>query len=65
GLIPAGATIIQDPVVQYLKSLPAGEKPKPIVAVGTASESLRAIYPLVSGRRKMECLCDSGSQIVS
>ncbi|KAK0218945.1 hypothetical protein IW262DRAFT_1274075, partial [Armillaria fumosa] len=65
GLILAGTTIIQDPVVQYLESLPAGEKLKPIVAVGTVSESLRAVYPLVSGRRKMECLCDSGSQIVS
>ncbi len=36
-----------------------------MVVVALSSQSLRSVYPLVLGRKKLECLCDSGSQIVS
>ncbi|KAK0447490.1 uncharacterized protein EV420DRAFT_1647821 [Desarmillaria tabescens] len=65
GLVPEGLTIISDPVVQYLESIPEGERAKTVVVIASSSQSLRSVYPLVSGRKKLECLCDSGSQIVS
>ena len=65
GLVPEGSTIISDPIVQYLESIPEGQKARTVVVVASSSQSLRSVYPLVSGRKKLECLCDSGSQIVS
>ncbi|KAK0473630.1 hypothetical protein IW261DRAFT_1569718 [Armillaria novae-zelandiae] len=64
GLIPAGSTIIPDPVVQYLESLPMGEKPKPIIAVRTLSEMLRAVYLLVLEEGKWNILSFYNNTIV-
>ncbi len=65
GLVPEGSTIISDLIVQYLESIPEGEKARTVVVVASSLQSLRSVYLLVSGRKKLECLCDSGSQIVS
>ncbi|THV05950.1 hypothetical protein K435DRAFT_789709 [Dendrothele bispora CBS 962.96] len=53
-----------DPVLQYLETLKDGEKPRRVV-VARESESLRTVYPVVGGRGRVECLHDSGSQVVS
>ena len=59
-----GGLVIRDPVVQYLSTLPPGEKPKKIV-VAKESHGLRAIYPLINGVGEVESLLDGSSQIVS
>jgi hypothetical protein len=58
------AYVVGDVVLQYLEALAPEEKPKQIV-VASDSQSLRSIYPLLNGRMHLECLLDSGSQIVS
>ena len=62
--IPKGSLIIGDPVEQYLGSLQPGEMAKKIV-VAPESVGLRAVYPLINGKGKVESLLDGGSQIVS
>jgi hypothetical protein len=62
--IPKGSLIIGDPVEQYLGSLQPGEIPRKIV-VAPESVGLRAVYPLINGKEKIESLLDGGSQIVS
>lgn len=54
-----------DPVVQYLNSLPKGEKSPKTFYMKESSLALRSIYPLVNNARQEEALLDSGSQIVS
>lgn len=51
-------------VLQYLETLAPNEVAKQIV-VASDSQSLRSVFPLVNGRQHVECLLDSGSQIVS
>lgn len=58
------AYVVGDVVLQYLEALSPEEKPKQVV-VASDSQSLRSIYPLLNGRNHVECLLDSGSQIVS
>jgi hypothetical protein len=58
------AYVVGDVVLQYLESVPEDQTPKKIV-VAKDSQSLRSIYPLLNGRIHVECLLDSGSQIVS
>lgn len=73
GLVPQGAIVISDPVVQYLASLPDGVAPRQIFVayadiqrvVGPDSEHLRVVYPLVHGVGELEGIVDGGSQIVS
>lgn len=62
--IPKGSLIIGDPVEQYLGSLQPGEMPKKVV-VAKESIGLRAVFPLINGKGKVESLLDGGSQIVS
>lgn len=62
--IPAGSIIVPDPYEQYLDSLKEGEVPKQVY-VARESDSLRAIWPLVFGKERVESVLDSGSQIVS
>lgn len=64
GKYPSGAVVISDPYLQYLEALPDGEKPKQVV-MATDSQSLRVIYPMINGRKELESVLDSGSQIVS
>lgn len=72
GLVPKGAMIMSDPVLQYLASIPAGEEPKQVFVayedvkhVGGDSAALRVLYPLIHGVAEKESICDGGSQIVS
>lgn len=72
GLVPKGALVVGDPVLQYLASLPAGQAPrqifvsaKDLLRVGGESELLRVLYPLINGTAEEESICDGGSQIVS
>jgi hypothetical protein len=62
--IPAGALIVDDPVLQYLSSLKPGEEAKQII-VAKDSTSLRSVYPLINGVKSEESVTDGGSQIVS
>ena len=64
GDVPAGSLVAQDPYLQYLESLPDGERPKQVY-VARESASLQAIYPTINESGSMECILDSGSQIVS
>lgn len=64
GVMPKGALVVSDPVVQYLEELAEGEVPKKIV-VATESSALRALHPLINGNGTEEALLDGGSQIVS
>lgn len=72
GLVPQGGIIVNDPVVQYLNSLPEGGAPKQIfvsykdtLLVGRDSAALRVLYPLINGVAEEEAIWDGGSQIVS
>lgn len=62
--IQKGALVVPDPYLQYLATLKEGEAPKQVY---TAMESaaLRAVFPLIAGRQRVESVLDSGSQIVS
>lgn len=55
---------VQDPILQYLESLPENERERQVF-VGRESESLRVIPALVNGVREEEALLDGGSQIIS
>jgi hypothetical protein len=59
-----GSVVVSDPVMQYLNTLPPGEKPKSVV-VAAESHALRTVYPLINGVGEVESLLDPGSQIVS
>jgi hypothetical protein len=59
-----GGLISGDPVLQYLAALPSDESPQPLYTA-TESASLRVVFPTVNGGERVECVVDSGSQIVS
>ena len=71
GLVPKGALIANDPVLQYHASLAKGEQPKQIFVAaedqlsGKDSAGLRVVFPLIHSRAIEECIMDGGSQIVS
>lgn len=69
GLLPAGAVVVGDPVLQYFNSLQPGEAPKQVFVAFTHvagdSAALRVLYPLVNGVQEIESIVDGGSQIVS
>lgn len=59
-----GGLISGDPVLQYLSALPPGETPQPLYTAAE-SASLRVVFPVINGSERIECVVDSGSQIVS
>nr|GAT48638.1 predicted protein [Mycena chlorophos] len=79
--VPAGSLIAQDPYLQYLEGLEEDEHPKQIyvardsgleederpkqIYVARDSVPLRVTFPFVNGKGPVECVLDSGSQIVS
>lgn len=70
GLVPEGAVVANDPVLQYLASVPKGETPKQVFVntvdrQATDSAPLRVVYPLINGTGQVESIIDGGSQIVS
>lgn len=64
GDVPAGSIVAKDPIVQYLESLGENTVPKQIY-VARDSAPLRVTFPNVNQQSRMECVLDSGSQIVS
>lgn len=62
--LPPGVIRIPDPYETYVRSLGPHEQPRPIT-VAKESHSLRAIHALVGDRYEVDCVIDSGSQIVS
>lgn len=64
GGTPTGALVMSDPYVQYLESLPPGQSPKQVV-IAKDSQSLRVVFPVINGKKELEAVSDSGSQIVS
>lgn len=61
---PTGAVVMSDPYLQYLETLAPGESPKQVI-IAKPSESLRVVYPVINGKKELEAVSDSGSQIVS
>ncbi|KAG5717885.1 hypothetical protein E4T56_gene1438 [Termitomyces sp. T112] len=53
-----------DPVEAYIDSLPHGEEPV-VLTVAKDSQSLRTIMMLIDNKEEVECIHDSGSQIIS
>jgi hypothetical protein len=64
GDVPAGSIVAKDPVVQYLESLGEDTVPKQVY-VARDSAPLRVTFPNVNQQGRVECVLDSGSQIVS
>lgn len=62
--LPVGSVIAQDPYLQYLEGLNNGEEPKQIY-VARDSVPLRVTFPYINSQGPVECVLDSGSQIVS
>ena len=62
--IEPGCIVGTDIVLNYYSSLGPGESAKPIYG-SLESAALRVLYPVINGVEKVECLADSGSQIVS
>ncbi|KAJ6455892.1 hypothetical protein C8R47DRAFT_932284, partial [Mycena vitilis] len=62
--LPLGSMVAQDPYLQYLEGLSMGEEPKQIY-VARDSVPLRVTFPYVNSQGPIECVLDSGSQIVS
>ena len=62
--LPKGSVVISDPVIQYLNSLPANGKPKPVF-VAQESCALRTVFPMINHKTSQESVLDQGSQIVS
>ncbi|KAG5332830.1 hypothetical protein C0989_006465 [Termitomyces sp. Mn162] len=53
-----------DPVKAYIDSLPHGEEPV-VLTVAKDSQSLSTIMMLIDNKEEVECIHDSGSQIIS
>ncbi|KAG5348732.1 hypothetical protein C0989_008585 [Termitomyces sp. Mn162] len=53
-----------DPVKAYIDSLPPGEEPV-VLTVAKESQSLRTVMMLIDNKEEVECIHDSGSQIIS
>ncbi|KAG5724825.1 hypothetical protein E4T56_gene12636 [Termitomyces sp. T112] len=53
-----------DPIEAYIDSLPHGEEPV-VLTVAKDSQSLRTIMMLINNKEEVECIHDSGSQIIS
>jgi hypothetical protein len=62
--MPANAFIVPDPYETYLKTLPEGQKPKPLV-VARVSHALRSIVPIVNNIGRVECVVDPGCQVIA
>jgi hypothetical protein len=62
--LPVGSMVAQDPYLQYLEGLSSGEEPKQIY-VARDSVPLRVTFPYINSQGPVECVLDSGSQIVS
>ncbi|KAG5324471.1 hypothetical protein C0989_011822, partial [Termitomyces sp. Mn162] len=52
-----------DPVKAYINSLPHGEEPV-VLTVTKDSQSLRTVMMLIDNKEEVECIHDSGSQII-
>ncbi len=59
-----GAIVVPDPYLQYLSTLKEGEAPKQVYSA-MDSAALRAVFPTVNGKLRIESILDGGSQIVS
>ncbi|KAF8165796.1 hypothetical protein B0H34DRAFT_794142 [Crassisporium funariophilum] len=61
-----GATIIGNMYDIYYRSLRLGEEPDPDqIVVAKDSSALRSIFPIVNNDQKVECILNSGCQIVA
>lgn len=64
GRIEIGNVVVPDPYLIYLSTLGPDEVPRQVY-VSKESASLRVIYSMVNEKCVVECVIDSGSQIVS
>lgn len=61
---PPDATVVPDIYDLYLKSLPYGQKPEPLI-VAKESLALRSIFPIINNQCEIEAILDPGSQIIA
>ncbi|CAK5284319.1 unnamed protein product [Mycena citricolor] len=64
GEIPIDAVVVTDPYEMYLESIPSNENPRHVY-VGNSLAAPRTINRQINVRLDMDCILDSGSQIVS
>lgn len=60
-----GCMVCTDPILQYLSTIDESAVPKQLFYSATDAAALRVLYPTVHGVDRIECVIDSGSQIVS
>ena len=64
--LPAGATIVSDPIESYYNSLEPGEEPDlDRLTVAKESTAIRSIHALIDTSQKKECTVDPGCQVVA
>lgn len=61
---PKGAILLNDPILQYLESIPPEDRHKVVIAARDV-EGLRTIFPDINKKGAKECVLDNGSQVVS
>ncbi|TFK43912.1 hypothetical protein BDQ12DRAFT_719089 [Crucibulum laeve] len=61
---PPGSLILHDPAENYHQSFPLGPKTRCLV-VALESSALRSIVAIVDNQLKVECILNSGSQIIA
>jgi hypothetical protein len=64
GNLPAGAVVQKDIVETYRQDLSSEERGK-VIIVASMSDSLRSVYPTINRVQEVECILDSGSQIIA
>jgi hypothetical protein len=62
--VPDEGAIALDVVIQYHQGLTPDQEPRKIV-VSKESQALKVVFPRINGVAEEECVCDTGSQIVS
>ena len=63
---PKGATIVEDPIESYYKSLHPGELPDlDHLKVAMESTAIRSILAVIDARQKKECTVDPGCQVIA
>ncbi|KAG5334568.1 hypothetical protein C0989_003359 [Termitomyces sp. Mn162] len=53
-----------DPIEAYINSLPHGEEPV-VLTIAKDSQSLHSVMMLIDNKEEVECIHNSGSQIIS
>ncbi|KAK1228201.1 hypothetical protein PQX77_008767, partial [Marasmius sp. AFHP31] len=64
GDLPAGAVVQKDITEVFRQDIESNERSK-IIIVASTSDALRSVYPVINRSDEVECILDSGSQIIA